>query len=144
MHIIRRVDLNTDEVRIIPVMHYYIHIHYLAGMSVRYHIHQILSLSIACGADINITVGSLIRVAALCNNIIATDMLIQAGVDVNLCGPCYSAMRRAFQYASINVVTQLLAAGATDIPSCSEFLVYTVNIDRDDKIDLLQKLNYKN
>jgi len=112
----------------------------LVERSVSFKTTTCLELLIQYHADINCNDGAPIGFAVCRNRLDVVDVLIKAGVDVNLHGRYLSIMSYAFMYASHTIVTRLLSAGAT-LPSNALKLVYKTKISKQLKIDFLRAGN---
>ena len=98
---------------------------------------------ISYGADLTTCGGRAVRYAAWDGFSEILDLLIQAGADVNLCnedGVMYhSALYRALQYSTVDIVSKLLTAGAL-VPDNAVDLAQRSMYHRKEKVELLKTL----
>ena len=100
---------------------------------------RLLTFLIACNLNINTDCGSMIRLAATTKYVRMVDILIQAGADINLCGSYQTALRRAIEYSSSDMVSKLLRAGAS---ITAEGLPTTSSIPNNDIIFIRECARY--
>jgi len=109
------------------------------NLAVYYQRRKHVQLLIKHRADVNCCSGYPIRHAAWNNDLDVTDMLIDAGADVNLCSTRTSAINTALVYASLPVVSRLIQAGAI-----INNIMLAMSLARKSAIDSAEKVAFLN
>lgn len=101
---------------------------------------DLLKILILYNVDLNSSEGHAIRHAAWFDNLEITDILIAAGVDVNVCPYSYDpAIIIALKSSTAEIVSQLIAAGAT-IPESVMYYAKHTKYYRQEKIAIIEQL----
>jgi len=90
------------------------------------------------GADIDHDDGFHLRYAAMTCRANRVCLLIEAGADINVCGPNKPAIAEALTYGTYDIVLQLLQAGAT-LPDDAMTLARNSAIDSPRKVNCVKR-----